>query len=63
MSREKLISEFLSLVCVDNFDDVYSKDIVDGKYFGMPLESIIAAEKKLLSPGKQKIAYFSMEMD
>lgn len=61
MSNEKLISEFLSLVSVDNFDDAYSKDIVDGKYFGMPLESIIAGEKKLLSEGKQKIAYFSME--
>lgn len=59
MSGEKLVSEFLSLVQVDDFEKNYSKDIVDGKYFGMPLEPIISGEKRLLS--EPSIAYFSME--
>ncbi|RJP29132.1 MAG: alpha-glucan family phosphorylase [Candidatus Omnitrophota bacterium] len=55
------LSEFLSLVNVDNFEDVYSKDITDDVYFGMPLESIIECEKRLRSQDSRCIAYFSME--
>ena len=58
---DKLVSEFISLVQVDDFENTYSKDIVGGKYFGMPLEAIISAEKRLLSKEQNGIAYFSME--
>jgi len=61
MNEDKLVSEFLSLAQVDSYDSIYVKDIVDGKYFGMPLEAIILAEKKLLSGIEPGLAYFSME--
>ena len=59
--EDKLVSEFISLVQVDDFEGTYGKDIIGGKYFGMPLEAIISAEKRLLSKGQGGIAYFSME--
>ncbi|MGA2775829.1 MAG: alpha-glucan family phosphorylase [Candidatus Omnitrophota bacterium] len=59
--EDKLVSEFLSLVQVDDFEGTYSKDIAAGRYFGMPLEAIISAERRLLSPEQNGIAYFSME--
>jgi len=55
------LSEFLSLVQVDNFEDNYSKEINSERYFGMPISSIIHSEKKLKEQGIQNIAYFSME--
>jgi len=55
------ISEFLSLVKIDGYESAYSKEIEDGKYFGMPLESIIRSEKRLLSDKEPSLAYFSME--
>ncbi|MEK6727750.1 MAG: alpha-glucan family phosphorylase [Candidatus Omnitrophota bacterium] len=61
MNEDKLVSEFLSLVRVDDYKDTYSKDIIEGKYFGMPLEALIASEKRLLSESESGIAYFSME--
>lgn len=61
MGEDKLAEEFLSLVGVDGFEEIYNKDIADGKYFGMPLEPIILAEKRLLLENEQSIAYFSME--
>ncbi len=61
MNEDKLVSEFLSLVKVDDYKSIYSKDIVDGRYFGMPLGPIVSCEKKLLSESEQGIAYFSME--
>jgi starch phosphorylase len=61
MMEDKLVSEFLSLVQVDDPEGIYSKDIAGGKYFGMPLKAIIAAEKRLLSGDENGIAYFSME--
>ncbi|MDD4910091.1 MAG: alpha-glucan family phosphorylase [Candidatus Omnitrophica bacterium] len=54
-------SEFLSLVEVENYEDIYSKDIQDGLYFGMPLECVIETEKRLRSSPERSIAYFSME--
>ena len=60
MENDKLVSEFLSLVEVENYEN-YSKDIYDGKYFGMPLKSLIEAEKRLRSKAERSIAYFSME--
>ena len=61
MSEDNSVSEFLSLVKVDDYKDTYSKDIVEGRYFGMPLEPIISSEKRLLSQEEGGIAYFSME--
>ena len=61
MESDKLVSEFLSLVEVDNYDTIYNKDIIGGSYFAMPLEGIIAAERSLRSNQGPCIAYFSME--
>ena len=56
-----MVSEFLSLVEVDDYENIYSKDIIDGKYFAMPLSGIIESEIRLRSKGERSIAYFSME--
>jgi hypothetical protein len=61
MATDHLVSEFLSLVQIENFEETYSKEILEGKFFGLPLEPIINSEKKLLSKDAQGIAYFSME--
>ncbi|MFH1199105.1 MAG: alpha-glucan family phosphorylase [Candidatus Omnitrophota bacterium] len=61
MSEDKLTREFLSLVSVDGYETAYQEDISGGKYFGMPLEAIIACEKRLLSKEESGISYFSME--
>lgn len=61
MESEQLIPEFLSLVDVENFADIYSKDIKDGSYFGMPLKCIIDTERHLRANAERCIAYFSME--
>ena len=64
MENEKLVSEFLSLVKVEDYENIYSKDISNGKYFALPLCSIIEAEKRLRAAGakaERSIAYFSME--
>ncbi|MCM8770591.1 MAG: alpha-glucan family phosphorylase [Candidatus Omnitrophica bacterium] len=56
-----MIHEFLSLVDIENFQAIYQKDISDDKYFGLPLEPIIACEKRLRAANERGIAYFSME--
>lgn len=56
-----MVSEFLSLVNVEDFDTIYNKDIAGGKYFGMPLEAIISCEKRLRGVTSEGTAYFSME--
>ncbi|MDD5464935.1 MAG: alpha-glucan family phosphorylase [Candidatus Omnitrophica bacterium] len=61
MEKNKLLEEFHSLVQVDDHDGHYAEDIKDGDYFGMPLKSIVEAEKRLRSSGHRGIAYFSME--
>lgn len=61
MSEGKLIDEFYSLVQVDDQNGNYALDIKDGSYFGMPLKSIVDAEKRLRSNVQHGIAYFSME--
>ncbi len=61
MEKNKFLEEFHALVQVDDPDGHYAKDIKDGGYFGMPLKSIVEAEKRLRSPGHGGIAYFSME--
>ena len=61
MVKNKLIDKFYSLVQIDDYNDRYTKDIRDDNYFGMPLESIIAAEERLRSSNERGIAYFSME--
>lgn len=61
MADDVLLKEFLSLVDVDDFDKRYAQDIGRGKYFSMPLEPIIAAERRLRQTNERSIAYFSME--
>ena len=56
-----LLPEFLSLAQIDGFEENYSRDIASDKYFGMPISSIIRAEKRLKEQGLGRIAYFSME--
>lgn len=61
MEKNKLLEEFYSLVQIDDVDGHYAQDIKDNNYFGMPLEAIVAAEKRLRSSAERCIAYFSME--
>lgn len=61
MKKNNLIDEFYSLVQVDDPDGRYAEDIKENSYFGMPLEAIVKAEKRLRSSGQRGIAYFSME--
>jgi glycogen phosphorylase len=61
MEKDKLIDEFYSLVQVDDSNGHYALDIKDGRYFGMPLEAIVKAEKRLRAKQDNCIAYFSME--
>ena len=58
---KRLVPEFLSLVDVENFNEVYKQDITADKYFGFPLEVIINSEKRLHLEKERSIAYFSME--
>ncbi len=59
--KNNLLAEFYSLVQVDDYDGHYAKEIKDNNYFGMPLEAIVTAEKRLRSESERGIAYFSME--
>lgn len=61
MDSDNLLQDFLSLVQIDRYEEHYSQDIVDGKYFGMPLAGIVAAEKRLRQERNRSLAYFSME--
>jgi starch phosphorylase len=61
MKKDNLLQEFLSYARIDKFQEHYSQDIADGKYFGMPLASIVQAERKLRQNGSRSVAYFSME--
>ncbi len=61
MEKNNLIDEFYSLVQVDDLDGHYAKDIKESNYFGMPLEAIVKAEKRLRLRSERCIAYFSME--
>lgn len=58
---EDHLKEFLELVRVHRFEELYSKDITAEKFFGFPLQSIVAAEKRLRSPEEASVAYLSME--
>ncbi len=59
--EKDLLKEFLSLVRVEDFENRYSADIGNGKYFGFPMKPIIDAENRLRDYGERSIAYFSME--
>jgi starch phosphorylase len=61
MKKNNLLDEFYTLVQVDDPDGRYAQDINDSNYFGMPLEAIVKAEKRLRSGKERCIAYFSME--
>ena len=45
---------------IDGFD-AYKSNINEKHFFGFPIEPILAAEKNLLNPKADPIAYFSME--
>ena len=61
MDKSPLLDEFLSLVNVDDFENTYAQDIKGDTYFGLPLKTIVAAEKKLRTEKHSCLAYFSME--
>lgn len=61
IGTNQIRDEFLSLVAVDNYDNIYSQEIKDGLYFGRPLKAIVEAEKRLRASANNSIAYFSME--
>ncbi|MCX5694571.1 MAG: alpha-glucan family phosphorylase [Candidatus Omnitrophica bacterium] len=61
MKKDNLLDEFYSLVQVDDSDGHYAQDIRDNNYFGMPLEAVVKAERRLRSQTERCIAYFSME--
>ena len=61
MAKKDLLQEFLALVDVDAYQDRYSKDIYQDTFFGLPLASIIAGEKRLHQANTRSLAYFSME--
>jgi len=61
MAKENLLNEFYSLVQIDDSSGNYAKDIKDNSYFGLPLKSIVEAEKRLRLAESRGIAYFSME--
>jgi len=56
-----MLEEFLSLVRVDKFKEIYAEDVSDTQFFGFPMQSIIEAEKRLLSKDISSLAYISME--
>ena len=58
---ENYLKEFLELVKVHRFEELYSKDITADSYFGFPLRSIVEAERRLLSAEEPSVAYLSME--
>ncbi len=61
MSEDHSLAEFRSLVRVEKFDELYCKDIGDGRYFGLPLDPVLVCEKRLRSSAEKSLAYFSME--
>lgn len=61
MEKTALVSEFLSLVDVEGYEQRYHADIARDRYFGMPLKPIVDAEKRLKSTAESRLAYFSME--
>ncbi|MDD5347371.1 MAG: alpha-glucan family phosphorylase, partial [Candidatus Omnitrophica bacterium] len=61
MEQTQVLNDFLSLVKIEGFDERYKQDIFDGTFFGMPLERIVACERRLISNGERCLAYFSME--
>src|SRR3989338_8306771 len=46
---------------IENFEKNYAVDIDRKFFFGFPLDAVLKAEKKLISPESHSIAYFSME--
>lgn len=61
MTDNLLIKEFLSLVEPEGYEETYSKDIREDKFFGMPLQAILDSEKRLRAKAGRNLAYFSME--
>jgi starch phosphorylase len=61
MENKNLLQEFLSYSQIDRFQEHYSQNITDAEYFGLPLASIVEAERRLRQKPCRSIAYFSME--
>jgi len=61
MKDDLLISELLSVTNIEEYQERYQKDIRDSEFFGMPIEPIIAAERRLTASDARGIAYLSME--
>ncbi len=61
LSGNNALTDFFSLVEVDRFQQIYSRDINEDGYFGMPLDAIVNTEKRLRSKDCRCVAYFSME--
>ncbi len=55
------LEEFLTLVDIAGYEPIYKQEITNESYFGMPLASILKAEKRLRTAQERTIAYFSME--
>lgn len=61
MKSRDQTSEFLSLVAIEDYEQRYKNDISEGLYFGVPVDPILAVEKRLRSQSERSLAYFSME--
>src|SRR3989338_2917059 len=55
------LGRFLSLVPVRHFRERYAANVTEDRFFGFPLEPILAAEEKLHALTVKSVAYFSME--
>ncbi len=58
---EDYLKEFQTLVKVNKFEERYAQEIIPESFFGFPLQTIVEAERKLLSQEVPSVAYFSME--
>ncbi len=58
---EDYLKEFGTFVNVSQFEEKYAANITSDSYFGLPLQSIIEAERRLTSKETPSVSYFSME--
>ena len=58
---EDYLKQFQTLVKVHHFEEGYAQNITSESFFGLPLQSILETENKLLSKETPSVAYFSME--
>ena len=46
---------------IENYSGQYGEDVTETSYFGFPVDAVLNAEERLLSPTDKSVAYFSME--